>query len=66
MRLTGYRTEAVTRRCAFVGKSDHEQGVAKLAKSHGGRAMGCPVVSDLKLLGHPRVRRLLGIMLRAP
>ncbi len=40
MRLTGHKTEAVYRRYAIVAKSDLEEGVAKLAKLHGGKALG--------------------------
>jgi hypothetical protein len=40
MRLTGHKTEAVYRRYAIVAKSDLEEGVGKLAKLHGGEALG--------------------------
>ena len=39
MKLTGHKTEAVYRRYAIVAKSDLEEGVAKLAKLHGERAI---------------------------
>ena len=40
MKLTGHKAEAVYRRYAIVAKSDLEEGVAKLAKLHGDRAIG--------------------------
>lgn len=39
MKRTGHKTEAVYRRYPIVAKSDLEEGVAKLAKLHGERAI---------------------------